>query len=61
MNATKSELVKIILSLEEELDAGINAAGFDWGEASERLESAKRELAERFGFHVGHGGILHKV
>jgi len=58
---TKSELVKVIIATEEELYDGLDAHGFDFKSVAMKLESAKAELAARFGIAVGYGGIQYSI
>lgn len=60
-SSTKSELVKQIIKLSEELDSGFNAAGFDWAATAAKLDAANAELATRFNCGVGYGGVLYQV
>ena len=61
MKMTKSELVKVIIATEDALYDGLEAHGFDFKSAAMKLESAKTELADRFGIAVGYGGIQYSI
>jgi len=60
-NSTKSELVKQIIELNEELENGLNASGFDWQGAAAKLGAANNELAQRFNLGVGYGGVTYQM